>query len=84
MSHRDPSVYLSPVEPRCSPSALPQCGRFTCARYLAPVPPSGAAVVDYNLTRDHFSAPCSMWVSMHNKPLQQPPVPRKFPPITPK
>ena len=84
MTHRRSNVYLSHAEPRCEPSQ--QCDRkSTCARYLAQLPPSSAKIEDFSLSPlglPWFKPECSKWISAQdNKPLQQPPVIRRRPPI---
>jgi hypothetical protein len=65
---RDPTVWLDAAEARCEPSALPQCGRFTCARYFATLP-VGGTMVDFNtvLNRTHSSGRCPQWLSAEAK-----------------
>lgn len=83
MTHRQNNVYLSAQEARCEPSGT--CDRKgTCARYLAPLPPSGAKIEDFNrspIGLDWWRPACDKWVSAQNKPLQQPPVIRRHPPL---
>lgn len=83
MSHRQSNIYLSVQEARCEPSGV--CDRKdTCARYLAPIPTTGARIEDFNrspIGLDWFKSPCQAWVSAQNKPLQQPPVIRRHPPL---
>lgn len=82
MTHRRSNVYLSHAEPRCEPS---QCDRKdTCARYLAPLPPSNATIADFSINILGVplrNMPCDKWVSSENKPLQPPPVIRRHTPI---
>lgn len=82
MTHRRSNVYLSHAEPRCEPSACDR--KDTCARYLAPLLPSGAAIEDFSrspLGLPWFKPECDKWISSENKPLQQPPVIRRHPPL---
>ncbi len=67
MSHRDPHVWLDPAEARCSPAASPQCGRFSCGRYLAPIPAAGGKVADFNHDRTAYSGTCQHWISSELK-----------------
>jgi len=63
MTHdRDPRITLAPELARCAPSATPRCGRFSCARYLAPLP-VGGSLADFNLRRTLGSPPCLAWIS---------------------
>ena len=70
MSHRDPHVWLDSAEARCEPSALPQCGRFTCGRYKAAVA-SGSPLEDFNRERTPISPPCPRWISAEMKAPQK-------------
>jgi hypothetical protein len=60
---RDPRVWLAADVARCEPSAQPQCQRSCCARYLAPLPPQGASLADFNIDRSFYSLPCGHWLS---------------------
>ena len=71
MSTRDPHVWLAPDEARCSPSASPQCGRFSCGRYLAPIPAKGGKVADFNHDRTAYSGDCKHWISSEMRPPSQ-------------
>lgn len=79
---RDPRVWLAAAEPRCEPSALPACDRYTCARYLAPLPPSGATLADFNVNRAFYSLACGHWLSADQaRPVPAAPVRRVHPPL---
>lgn len=83
MTNRRANVYLSANEPRCAPG---DCDRkHTCARYLAPLPPTNAAIEDFSRSPvgiPWFRTACEKWVSAeHNKPLQQAPVIRRHRPL---
>lgn len=63
MTHqRNPRVHLEADEPRCAPSTeCPQ--RCACARYLAPLPPAGAALID-GTKHAMFSVFCPSYLSL--------------------
>jgi len=68
MSHRDNNVWLAPEEARCEPTPSPQCGRWSCGRYRAPVPAIGGIVADFNHNRTSYSSTCPQWISAEMKP----------------
>lgn len=81
---RDPRVWLAADVTRCEPSPLPICPRDTCARYLAPLPPQGGSVADFNLPAATLPMVlgCGKWLSAQDARMPAPaPQRRVHPPL---
>lgn len=79
--HRSERVYLPANVDRCDPSA--HCaGKTSCARYMAALPASGAAMSDYSNGTAVPLGFCAMWVGLQAfKPEAAKAAPRVFGPV---